>query len=133
MMAVAQKVIGWGALSMLVSVILGAVGTHVLTDVLTVQALHAYQIAVNYQLYHSLGLILIGILLLHYQPCKRLVGVVFLLVAGIVLFSGSLYVFVIFHGAWLWLRLLTPIGGMCWIIAWGLLAWTFMRYRPHHK
>ncbi|WP_231124470.1 DUF423 domain-containing protein [Piscirickettsia salmonis] len=106
-MAVGQKVIGWGALSMLISVVLGA---HVLTGVFTAQALHTYQVAVNYQLYHSLDLILVGILLLHYQPCKRLIGAAFLLAVGIVLFSGSLYVFVIFHDAWPWLGLLTPIG-----------------------
>ncbi|ODN42909.1 DUF423 domain-containing protein [Piscirickettsia litoralis] len=127
----AQKTIGLGALGMMVSVILGAVGAHVLAGILTGKWLQVYQIAVEYQIYHSLGLILSGLLILYYPSCKALVAVALLMMLGIILFSGSLYLLVIFHYSWL--GIFTPFGGVCWIVAWGMLAWILIRYRLHHK
>ena len=120
-----RKIIGCGALSMMLSVILGAVGAHLLAGVLSERWLQVYQTAVSYQIYHSLGLMFCGLLLLHYSGNKALNIAAVLMAVGIILFSGSLYLLVLWP--YPWLGILTPVGGVCWIIAWALLAWVLIK------
>ena len=89
-------------------------------------ALAAFQTGVQYHVYHSLGLLLLGILMLQLQVsggALRYAGVAML--AGIVLFSGSLYGLSV--GGWKWLGPVTPLGGLLFIAAWVLLAAGVMR------
>ncbi|MBL7971347.1 MAG: DUF423 domain-containing protein [Prolixibacteraceae bacterium] len=108
-----------GAIFMTLAVLLGAFGAHALKKILSADMLAIYQTAVQYQFYHALGLLAVGIIGLHY-PSKwvRLSGI--FLTAGIVIFSGSLYVLALSEiktiGA------ITPIGGTAFIIGWILLA-----------
>lgn len=109
-----------GSLNAMLAVVLGAFGAHALKAKLSPELLTVYQTAVQYHFYHALGLLAVGVLIL-WMPATTLLkysgGV---MLAGIVLFSGSLYLLSVTG-----LRLLgaiTPIGGLCFIVGWLLLA-----------
>jgi uncharacterized membrane protein YgdD (TMEM256/DUF423 family) len=108
-----------GSVFTTLAVLLGAFGAHALKKILSPDMLAIYQTAVQYQFYHALGLLAVGIIGLHY-PSKwiRLAGI--FLIAGIIVFSGSLYVLSLSgikaFGA------ITPIGGISFVIGWIFLA-----------
>lgn len=113
--------IACGAVLASLAVAAGAIGTHVLKETIKLEAaaLETYETAVRYQMYHALGLIVVGLLVLR-APHGLLTaaGMAFLL--GAVLFSGGIY-------AWLATAqkpfiMVVPIGGSAWIIGWLLLA-----------
>lgn len=108
-----------GAINAGLAVIMGAFGAHALKVRLTDQLLHAYQTAVQYHFYHALGLLLIGILLLVAPATPFIRSAGWAMFAGIVLFSGSLYLLAIFQMKWL--GPVTPLGGAAFIIAWVIL------------
>jgi uncharacterized membrane protein YgdD (TMEM256/DUF423 family) len=114
-----KKTLIAGALLMAAAVLLGAFGAHALKDQLTPQMLAIYHTGVDYQFYHSIGLLIIGLTGLHF-PSKWLDRAGVLLIAGIVLFSGSLYVLALTGikaiGA------ITPIGGLSFVAGWICLA-----------
>ncbi|WP_446809690.1 DUF423 domain-containing protein [Methylomonas sp. 2BW1-5-20] len=100
-----------------VGVAMGAFGAHGLKHLLSEHLLDVYKTAVSYQMWHVLVLALIAVLPEH----KLLCWAGWLLVAGIVLFSGSLYLLAIFNIGWL--GMITPFGGLAFLAAWGLLAY----------
>ncbi len=105
-----------GAVLGLTAVILGAFGAHGLKHVLDAGALNTFEIAVRYQMYHALAILLIGAL----SPVASktwLTRAAMGYIAGVVLFSGSLYL-LIFTGQ-KWLGPITPLGGLCLMIGWG--------------
>jgi uncharacterized membrane protein YgdD (TMEM256/DUF423 family) len=107
------------------SVALGAFGAHALKDFLTTnQRLATFETAVQYQMYHSLALVAVGILgLLLPKSDFGWVGLFFLV--GIFIFSGSLYI--LCATGIRWLGAITPLGGVCFLAAWLWLAikvWT---------
>ncbi|GGB11741.1 DUF423 domain-containing protein [Macrococcus hajekii] len=111
-----------GALNAMLAVALGAFGAHGLEGKLTPKYLDIWNKATMYQMYHALGLILIGIL--NGTTSLNLNTAGWLMTAGIVLFSGSLYILAVTQikvlGA------ITPIGGVLFIASWFLLilaAW----------
>jgi uncharacterized membrane protein YgdD (TMEM256/DUF423 family) len=115
-----------GALAGAAGVALGAFGAHALKARLTPDQLAVWQTAVQYHIWHALALVAIGIIVSAALPgstALRWAG--WLMVAGLVLFSGSLYVLVL-SGA-RWLGAVTPFGGTAWIAAWLLLAWAVLR------
>jgi uncharacterized membrane protein YgdD (TMEM256/DUF423 family) len=115
-----------GALAGAAGVALGAFGAHALKARLTPDQLAVWQTAVQYHFWHALALVAIGIIISAALPGSttlRWAG--WLMVAGLVLFSGSLYVLVL-SGA-RWLGAVTPLGGAAWIAAWLLLAWAALR------
>jgi uncharacterized membrane protein YgdD (TMEM256/DUF423 family) len=114
-----QNILLAGAVFMALAVLLGAFGAHALKKILSPEMLTIYQTAVQYQFYHALGLLAVGIIGLHY-PSKwiRLAGI--FLIAGIVLFSGSLYVLAL-TGVKI-LGAITPIGGVSFVIGWVMLV-----------
>ena len=117
-------VIGIGALSAMLAVCAGAFGAHALKEILTPVLLNTYHTAVDYQFMHSLGLIIIGILYKQ-SPQPFLKKVTLLMMTGIILFSGSL--FTLSLTGIKWLGMITPFGGLCFIIAWLILAWCYLR------
>jgi uncharacterized membrane protein YgdD (TMEM256/DUF423 family) len=117
----ARRCIATGALLMLLGVILGAFGAHALQALLSPQRLASYQTGVNYQLLHSLGLVAVGIVAQLTTETKRLRWSARLMLAGIVLFSGSIYLMA--AGAPRALGMVAPLGGLSFMAAWGLLAW----------
>ena len=113
---------GWlaaGALFGLLAVGAGAFGAHGLRAVLTPEALAVFETATRYQMYHALALVACGVAAprLRPGPATWAAG---LFVTGIVLFSGSLYLLTL--TGMRSLGIVTPFGGVAWLIAWALLA-----------
>jgi uncharacterized membrane protein YgdD (TMEM256/DUF423 family) len=102
----------------------GAFGAHALRGVLSAERLALWETAVRYQFFHALGLLAVG-LALRELPLAALRAAAVLILAGVLLFSGSLYALAL-GGARL-LGLLTPLGGLCWIAGWLLFAWGVWR------
>ncbi|MDE3019067.1 MAG: DUF423 domain-containing protein [Nitrospirota bacterium] len=103
----------------------GAFGAHGLKALLSVEMLAVFETAVRYQVYHALALMLTGILLdrsvaSEGRTSLRLAGRLFL--AGVLLFSGSLYLLALSEIRWL--GAITPVGGLCFIAGWSLLAFS---------
>jgi Protein of unknown function (DUF423). len=109
-----------GALSALIGVGMGAFGAHGLKTIISPEMLTVYQTGVTYQMYHALGLI--GVALIHRQApdSKLLRWAGWLMFAGILLFSGSLYALALLNHTWL--GMITPFGGVCFLAAWLLIA-----------
>lgn len=108
-----------GSLLGFLGVAAGAFGAHGLEGRLPTASLQTYEVAVRYQLYHALALILVGLLATH-QPstAAQVAGWAFL--AGIVIFSGCLYSWV-FSGIKLW-AMIVPVGGVAFLVGWIALA-----------
>jgi uncharacterized membrane protein YgdD (TMEM256/DUF423 family) len=105
-----------GALLGALSVIIGAFGAHALKDTLTAhQRLDTFELAVKYQFYHSLAILIVGVLMLHFQQIYfQYAGFAFLI--GVLIFSGSLYILALTNLKWL--GAITPIGGLSMILGW---------------
>lgn len=100
------------------AVLLGAFGAHALRSVLNAQALELWHTAVNYHVWHALALVMaVG---LGQGPSGRIAQGGF--GVGIVLFSGSLYALAL--GAPRWTGIITPFGGLAFIVGWLALGWT---------
>lgn len=99
---------------------MGAFGAHVLEPRLSPRMLSIFQTGVHYHLVHALGLLGAGLLLLH-RPSAPLRLAAWLFVAGIALFSGSLYVLAL--SGVRWLGAITPLGGTAFLAGWLLLAY----------
>lgn len=116
------------ALLGVLAVILGAFGAHGLKTKVSSEALAVFEVGVRYQMYHVFALLLTGILFMAGDQ-KRLLWAGRLFIAGIILFSGSLYAltFAMDAGnpALLKLGIITPLGGLCFIAGWLFLALAF--------
>jgi len=100
-------------------VVLGAFGAHGLKHVLDDYGLSIYNKAVLYHMFHTLGILIVGLLQkLDVNFSGETSGCFFLI--GIILFSGSLYLMAIFNIKWL--GMVTPFGGIAFVIGWLLLA-----------
>lgn len=110
-------------------VVLGAFGAHALKNILSPEMLTIFETGVRYQMYHSLALILVGVLC--QTPSKPLKWSGWLFVGGIVIFSGSLYTLSL-TGVKTW-GAVTPLGGLCFIAAWGTLAFHSLRVPAQEK
>ena len=108
-----------GALSALIGVGIGAFGAHGLKAVTSPELLTVYQTGATYQMYHALGLIGIALIRQQATASKLLHWAGWLMFAGIVLFSGSLYLLALLNLKWL--GMITPIGGVCFLTAWLLI------------
>ena len=109
-----------GAVSGAISVMLGAFGAHALKAKLSVDALSAFQTAVQYQMVHSLAVVAVGLWLARHpeDTLSRYAALAFCF--GILFFSGSLYGLTL--GGPRWLGPVTPIGGMLFVAGWLLFA-----------
>ena len=108
-----------GALFMALAVLLGAFGAHALKSRLTPEMLTIYHTGVEYHFYHALGLLLIGLTGFHI-PSKWVNRAAVLLITGIILFSGSLYIIALTGIKNL--GIITPIGGLAFVAGWCCLA-----------
>ncbi len=104
----------------LIGVAMGAFGAHGLKAILTAEMLAAYKTAVDYQMWHALGLGLIAVFKLQSPESDHLKWAGWLMFCGIILFSGSLYLMAIMNAKWL--GIITPIGGVCFLLSWVLVA-----------
>lgn len=114
-----------GAIAGMLAVVLGAFGAHALRARLAPDLLAIYNTAVQYHFWHALGLLAIGVVALHLPASSPLKWAGWLMLAGIVLFSGSLYVLALTGARWL--GAITPFGGAAFILGWLLLAFAVAR------
>jgi uncharacterized membrane protein YgdD (TMEM256/DUF423 family) len=113
-----------GALGGMLSVILGAFGAHGLEGALPERHLIWWQKGVAYQGFHSLAILVTGLFLLQ-RPATGLKLAGWLFLAGILLFSGSLYLMAL--SGYRSLGMVTPLGGLAFIGGWCCLAWAAWR------
>ena len=105
-----------GSLLCLLSVVLGAFAAHGLKDRLSEYGQAIFNTAAHYQMTHGVAIIVVA-LLLKWGVKVQLAGSFFF--AGVMLFSGSLYLLAL--TSWKWLGPVTPIGGVCFIVGWVIL------------
>ena len=109
-----------GSINAALVVLLGAFGAHALKARLPADMLAVYQTGVHYHLFHALGLIAVGLVATQIPASAYLKWSGWLMLAGIVLFSGSLYVLSV--SGLRWLGMVTPFGGLAFILSWTLLV-----------
>jgi uncharacterized membrane protein YgdD (TMEM256/DUF423 family) len=107
------------------AVALGAFGAHALNDRLSESLLNTFEIGVRYQFYHALALVAVVVAMNRWPNAGLAIWAGWLFVAGIVIFSGSLYLLVLTGQRWL--GAITPIGGVAFIAGWAILAWVAWR------
>ncbi len=116
----AKLILLFASISGAIAVGLGAFGAHALKPRLEkLGNLETFNTAVQYHFYHTLALLFIGFMMTRY-PNQWLTVSAYSTMAGIIVFSGSLYVLAI--GNIKWLGAITPIGGLGFIIGWVSLA-----------
>lgn len=121
----ARSVLGIAAIAMFLAVGAGAFGAHALKARLTPDMAAVWQTAVQYHAWHALGLLAIGLLMMHGVAQGALAVAAWLLLAGIVLFSGSLYAMALTEMRGL--GAITPIGGVAFLAGWLVVAWACWR------
>ena len=114
-----MKWIAIGAVNGLLAVAAGAFGAHGLKDHLSPSDLNTFEIAARYHMYHSLAMLAVGWVSSR-RGGRAVTGAGVCMLIGVVLFSGSLYGLSML--AWRGLALVTPIGGLFFMIGWLLLA-----------
>ena len=97
-------------------VVLGAFGAHALRGCIEPRLIETFQTAVQYQLIHALALLLVSLTIGWLGQSQSLEISAYAFMAGIVLFSGSLYGLVLTEMRWL--GPVTPLGGLCFIVGW---------------
>jgi len=117
-----KKIISTGAIFGMLAIILGAFGAHALKKVLPLEALTTFETGVKYQMYHALFLLFIGIASEIPQKAKK--TIYYLVVVGVLFFSGSIYLLAtnsLTTFDFKTIGFVTPIGGFLLILAWGVL------------
>ena len=113
-----------GSVFAALAILFGAFGSHALKEKLTLEQLEVYDIATRYLMFHALGIFAIGIL--GYQvPSEVLIWPLLLMIFGILIFSGSLYL--ISLAGYKKLGMVTPIGGLALIISWLMVAYNIYK------
>jgi uncharacterized membrane protein YgdD (TMEM256/DUF423 family) len=132
----AKKWLTTGFIFAALAIILGAFAAHSLKDFIATgkideQGLQNFETGARYQMYHAFALIVCGILAKLFGEARfiKMAGILF--VAGIILFSGSLYLLstrnIIGMTSWKWLGPLTPLGGLSFISGWFVLVVGMLR------
>ena len=106
-----------GVVFAFLSIALGAFGAHALKNHLNEYSRMVYEKAILYQMFHSIGLILVALIDKSYHLDLFYSGWMF--IVGIILFSGSLYILAIYQIKWV--GMITPIGGIMFLIGWMLI------------
>jgi uncharacterized membrane protein YgdD (TMEM256/DUF423 family) len=115
-----KTILLWGAIMGAAAVAIGAFGAHALKPTLIAAGREdTFELAVRYQFYHALALLVVGVLARDIGG-KRLSTSALFFLAGILVFSGSLYVLCLTGIRWL--GAVTPIGGISFMIGWLLLG-----------
>lgn len=109
-----------GSIMMALGVMIGAFGAHGLKSILSEEMMEIFRTGVQYHFYHAIGLFIVGITAQYLPNSSLLYWSGILMVAGIIIFSGSLYL--LSTMGLRWLGAITPVGGICFILSWLLLA-----------
>ena len=113
-----------GALCAFLAVAAGAFGAHALRDTLSQESLAIFETAARYQMYHALALLAAAWVASRW-PGSAAQAAGWLFAAGILVFSGSLYVLALTSAQWL--GAVTPLGGVALLAGWLALAWAVVR------
>ncbi|KFF16305.1 DUF423 domain-containing protein [Flavobacterium hydatis] len=117
-----KKIIATGAFFGMLAIILGAFGAHALKKVLSIEELVTFETGVRYQMYHAFFLFFVAT---RKELSQRTLKVIYnLAVAGVILFSGSIYLLATNNLTSFDFRIIgfvTPIGGLLLILAWTVL------------
>lgn len=115
-----------GATALALAVIIGAFGAHALRARMDAYSTGVYETAVMYHFFHAIGILVVSMMpKAGFLSQAQTTWVCALLAAGIVLFSGSLYVLAVTRISIL--GAITPFGGVSFIGGWLLLAWSLLR------
>jgi uncharacterized membrane protein YgdD (TMEM256/DUF423 family) len=117
---VIRSLIALGAINGGIAVAAGAFGAHGLKERISQHSLEIFETAVRYQMFHALAMILCAVIA---TSGARTAG--WLFQAGIVVFSGSLYLLALTETKWL--GAITPVGGLAFLAGWAALAWSALR------
>ena len=113
------------------TVIFGAFAAHAIKSRVNAETLSVFETGVRYQMYHVFAIFLVGIIYKEF-PFKYMIWAGNLFLAGIILFSGSLYALTFFKANGQenmnWLGAVTPFGGTCFIVGWSLILYSL--YQP---
>lgn len=109
-----------GCIAALLAVAAGAFGAHMLKGRIAPELMPVYKTGVEYHFYHAFGMIFVGLAGFHLPQSALLRGAGWAMLAGIALFSGSLYLLSLTGLGWL--GAITPLGGAAFIAGWGLFA-----------
>ncbi len=120
-----SRTLALAGLLLALATVCGAFGAHLLKGQLAPERLQLWETAVRYQFFQALGLLAVG-LTLRGSDDAALRAAALLIVAGIVLFCGSLYA--LSFSAPRALGVLTPAGGLAWVAGWLLFAWGAWRH-----
>ena len=113
----------------MVTIILGAFGAHALKEIVSAEAILTYETGVKYQMYHVFALLLVALSPITDKQKKTISR---LLLAGILLFSGSIYILTFREHLTENIRFIgpvTPIGGACFIAGWAVLAYSYYKLK----
>ena len=110
---------------MALAIAIGAFGAHGLKAILNESLMKIYQTGVQYHFYNTLGLFVIAFMTYILPHSKKIVVSGYMLFAGTLIFSFSLYLLVLLKVSWL--GAITPIGGTLMIIAWLLFAYSVLK------
>ena len=124
-MSLAQLAILVGAVYGFLGVAFGAFGAPALKARLSVEMLSVWKTGVEYQLYHALVLLLVGLIATQ-RPSIAISNAVLCFAVGVLLFSGSLYVLAL--SGVRWLGAITPVGGVLLLIGWALVFWAALKH-----
>ena len=107
------------------AIALGAFGAHGLKQLISVEKLETFKTGVQYQFYHAIAIALV-VLISQFLDNQWIKRSIWFFIVGIIGFSGSLYLFTYFavintEGG-KWIGIVTPIGGLCFLIGWILLT-----------
>ena len=109
-----------GSILGFLGVAFGAFGAHALRSRLSPEMLAVFETGVRYQMYHAFAILIVAAAIGHFGPARLLVLAGWLFVAGIILFSGSLYTLTMTGVSML--GAVTPFGGLLFLAGWGCLA-----------
>jgi len=109
-----------GGVAALLAVALGAFGAHALKTRIAPDMLAVWHTGIEYHIFHALGLLAVGIVAVQLPDSAPLKWAGWLMLAGIVLFSGSLYLLALTGERWL--GAVTPVGGLAFLAAWALFV-----------
>ena len=113
-----------GAGNAALAILFGAFAAHALHNSMSEEMFSIFNTAVDYHLYHALGLIVVGLLMGQHANNRCLkISMVFML-TGIVIFCGSLYLLSLLEISWL--GMIAPLGGITFIISWLLIVTAYL-------
>jgi len=123
-----KKIISTGAILGMIAIILGAFGAHALKKIVPIEALSTFETGVKYQMYHALFLVFLGLATELSKKAQKIIY--YLVVFGVIFFSGSIYLLAtksLTSFDFKAIGIITPIGGLLLILAWGILLFNLTK------